>query len=87
MNDELGLGRSGRAATPAESDFLAESLLETMNTNPLGRLLKAIGQLPEVRYEKVDRARRMIEATDVDRMDAEMDIALDRVLEELLADG
>ncbi len=74
-------------AQQADSDFLADSLLENMNASPLGQLLKVIGSLPEVRIEKVDRARRMISQTDSGELDAQMDIALDRVLEELIIEG
>ncbi len=70
----------------ADSDFLAESLLDNMNASPLGKLLKMIGTLPEVRYEKVDRARRLIDQPDSQELDAQMDMALDRVLEELILD-
>lgn len=75
------------AAQQADSDFLADSLLENMNASPLGQLLKVIGSLPEVRVEKVDRARRMINRSDSGELDAQMDIALDRVLEELIIEG
>lgn len=71
---------------PADSDFLAESLLDNMNASPLGKLLKVIGTLPEVRYEKVERGRRLVDQPDSAELDAQMDVALDRVLEELMTE-
>ncbi|MHC4552886.1 MAG: hypothetical protein ACYSUT_09010 [Planctomycetota bacterium] len=71
----------------ADADFLAESLLEEMNDNPLGNLLKVIGTLPEVRYEKVNRARRIIAEPESEVFRVRMDVALDRVLEELMIEG
>ena len=84
VNDELLGTRSGM--DQADADFLAESLLEEMNDNPLGNLLKVIGTLPEVRYEKVNRARRMIAEPENEVFQARMDVALDRVLEELMTE-
>lgn len=71
--------------TSAESDFMADSLLDHIYENPLGKLLQIISTLPEVRLEKVDHARRMI-AQSEDELDCRMDIALDRVLEELITE-
>lgn len=86
--DELLAGRDQLFIEEhTDSDFPVESLLDNMNASPLGKLLKLIGTLPEVRYEKVNRARRIIEQPDNDELDARMDIALDRVLEELIIDS
>jgi hypothetical protein len=67
----------------AETDVLVEKLFESMQCSPLGRLLKVISTLPEVRTEKVEHARRHIAQPDA-CLDSKMDVALDRVLEELI---
>ncbi len=72
--------------TPADSDFIAHSLLDSIYESPLGRLLKVISTLPEVRYEKVEHARRLIDQPE-DELDSRMEMALDKVLEDLLIEG
>ena len=69
----------------ADLDFSADSLLDSVDENPLGKLLQIISTLPEVRLEKVDYARRLI-AQSEDELDCRMEIALDRVLEELITE-
>ncbi|MCI0499995.1 MAG: hypothetical protein L0Y36_10010 [Planctomycetales bacterium] len=66
-------------------ELLPEKLLEQMQSNPLGRLLKVIAGLPEVRAEKIEQARRHVECQG-DCWDTQMDVALDRVLEELITE-
>ena len=68
-----------------DTDFLVEKLLDSMKSSPLGRLLGVISTLPEVRTEKVERARRQINQPE-ECWDTKMDLALDRVLEELIFD-
>ncbi len=68
------------AVSQQDVSALQDELIESMQSNPLGRLLKVIASLPEVRSEKVERARRHIEQND-DCWDAKMDLVLDRVLE------
>ena len=67
----------------AESDTLVEMLFDSMQCSPLGRLLKVISTLPEVRAEKVEHARRDIVQSD-ESLESRIDLALDRVLEELI---
>ena len=67
----------------ADTDVLVEKLFDSMQCSPLGRLLKVISTLPEVRADKVEYARRQIEQPD-ECLESKMDIALDRVLEELI---
>ncbi len=74
------------AENQVDSDFIAESLLDTIYASPLGSLLRIISTLPEVRYEKVEHARRIMDQPE-DELDSRMDMALDKVLEELLIDG
>ena len=66
-----------------ETDVLVEKLFDSMQCSPLGKLLKVISTLPEVRIEKVEHARRQIELSD-ECLESKMDLALDRVLEELI---
>jgi hypothetical protein len=68
-----------------DTDALVERLIDSMQSSPLGRLLRAISTLPEVRAEKVEQARRDIHQPE-NCWDTKMDIALDRVLEELVVD-
>lgn len=66
-----------------DTDVLVEKLFDSMQCSPLGRLLKVISTLPEVRAEKVENARRQIAQPD-ECLETRMDLALDRVLEELI---
>ena len=66
-----------------DTDQLVEKLFDSMQSSPLGKLLKVISTLPEVRAEKVEHARRQVEQPE-DCWDTKMDMALDRVLEELI---
>ncbi len=52
---------------------------------PLGQLLKLISTLPEIRRDKVDHLRRQIDHGHYD-VNTNLDAALDKVLEEFLAD-
>jgi hypothetical protein len=68
----------------ASADMLAEELLNNMNTTPIGRLLKQIAMMPEVRQEKVTSVRGQITRGEYD-LNARLDAAVDRVLEELIS--
>ena len=67
----------------ASRDVLAEELLNNINTTPIGRLLKEIAQLPEIRQEKVSNVRNQITRGEYD-LNGRLELALDRVLEELI---
>ncbi len=69
-----------------DSDFAADSLMDHIYANPLGKLLQIIATLPEVRHEKVDHARRMVEESE-EQLDGRMDLALDRMLEEIITES
>jgi len=85
--DEFVAGQERMLADmEADSDFSAEFLLDHLYENPLGKLLRIISTLPEVRHEKVDHARRMLHETE-DELDCRMDLALDKVLEELITEN
>jgi hypothetical protein len=66
----------------AEQDLLMEQILENINTTPIGQVLKKIATLPEVRKEKVLDLRRQLSKGKY-RLNERLDIALDRVLEDL----
>ncbi len=66
-----------------ETDVIVEKLFDSMQCSPLGRLLKVISSLPEVRVERVEHARRQVQLPD-ECLESKMDLALDRVLEELI---
>ena len=66
----------------AEQDLLMEQILENINTTPIGQVLKKIASLPEVRKEKVlDLRQQLIKGNY--RLNERLDIALDKVLEDL----
>ena len=69
-------------------EFIDQSpneVYETMVSSPLGRLLSIISSLPEIRQEKVSTVRRQIDTGQYNIND-NLDLALDRVLEEFIAD-
>lgn len=66
----------------SECDFSARQLIEHLDTNPIGQLLQLIASLPEVRYDKIQKARQELDITD-EQLDARLEKALDRMLEEL----
>ncbi|NLK42742.1 MAG: hypothetical protein GX298_11940 [Planctomycetes bacterium] len=70
----------------ASPDFPTERVIRHLDTNPIGRLLKLIAALPEVRYEKIEHARRQLSMSD-EVLNERLDVALDRVLEELTTEG
>jgi hypothetical protein len=59
--------------------------MDTFTITPLGRLLSIISSLPEIRHEKVSDIRSRIERGEYE-INNNLDIALDRVLEEFIAD-
>lgn len=67
-----------------EQDLLMEQILENINTTPIGQVLKKIASLPEVRKEKVLDVRQQLSKGKY-KLNERLDIALDRVLEDLTA--
>lgn len=65
-------------------DMLMEQILENLNSTPVGKVLKQIASLPEVRMDKVLSMRSMLSEGQYD-VNARLDSALDRVLEDLTA--
>lgn len=68
----------------AEQDLLMEQILKNINTTPIGQVLKKIASLPEVRKEKVLDLRQQLSKGDYS-LNERLDVALDRVLEDLTA--
>ena len=64
-----------------DQDVLMEQILENINTTPIGRVLKKIAMLPDVRRQKVLDLRRQLTEGNYNLTDR-LDVALDRVLEE-----
>ncbi len=65
-----------------EQDLLMEQILENINTTPIGQVLKKIASLPEIRKEKVLKVRRQLNKGKY-KLNERLDIALDKVLEDL----
>ena len=75
-------GQAGTEPLWAEPDFPTERIIRHIDTNPIGKLLQLIAALPDVRYDKIEHARQQLSLSE-EALDARLDIALDRVLEEL----
>lgn len=73
LGEELGLSE----------DLLAEEILKNVNSSAIGRLLKDIADMPEIRQEKVSGVRRQLNQGSYD-VNGRLGVALDTVLEELL---
>lgn len=54
-----------------------------VDISPLGQMLDGIGQLPEIRHERVEELRAQI-ASGAYETPEKLDVALDRMLDELL---
>ncbi|UCE47164.1 MAG: hypothetical protein JSW47_16360 [Phycisphaerales bacterium] len=68
----------------ADVDLTMEQILENLNTTPIGQVLKNIASLPEIRQEKVLHVRQQLTEGRYE-LSERLDIALDRVLEDLTA--
>lgn len=78
-------GADSRQFDP-DNELFDSTIIDTINSSPVGRLLKLIGSLPEIRQEKVEKLRGQIDQQDY-QIDDNLDVALDRVIEELLVEG
>ncbi len=65
-----------------DQDLVMEQILESINSTPIGQVLKRIASLPEVRKEKVLDLRRKITDGRYD-VDEGLDVAVDKVIEQL----
>jgi len=68
----------------SDEDLLMEQILDNINNTPLGRVLKNIALLPEVRRQKVLTVRQQLTEGSYN-LNKRLDVALDKVLEELTA--
>lgn len=66
----------------SDTDSMMEQILENINTTPIGKVLKTIASLPEVRKEKVLDVRKQLTDGKYD-LNERLDIALEKVLEDL----
>jgi len=67
-----------------DQDQVMEQILESINSTPIGQVLKRIASLPEVRKEKVLDLRRKITDGEYD-LNERLDVAVDKVIEQLTA--
>jgi hypothetical protein len=68
--------------TTQDSDETMEQILESLNNTPIGKVLKKIASLPEIRKDKVMDVRQQLTDGKYNLNDR-LDIALDKVLEDL----
>ena len=64
-------------------DLLMERILENINTTPIGQVLKKIASQPEIRGRKVLDVRTKL-TSGAYEVNNRLDVALDKVLEELM---
>lgn len=67
-----------------DKDLIMEQILENLNTTPIGKVLKKIASLPEIRKEKVLDVRQQLTEGKYE-FNEHLDLALDKVLEDLTA--
>jgi hypothetical protein len=65
-----------------DQDMVMEQILDNIHNTPIGQVLKQIASLPEIRREKILTLRRQITEGRYD-LTERLDLALDRVLEDL----
>ncbi|MFQ5772688.1 MAG: flagellar biosynthesis anti-sigma factor FlgM [bacterium] len=65
-----------------DEDLIMEQILENLDTTPIGKVLKRIASLPEVRKQKVLDVRRRLTEGKYD-LSKRLDVAIDKVLEDL----
>lgn len=80
--NKLAVRQNESASLWTEPDFSPKQLLKHLDTNPLGQLLQVIAALPEVRYDKIEKARQELSISE-ELLDARLEMALDRVFEEI----
>ena len=83
QQNELSGNELNSEEMSADDDLIMEKILDNMNNTPLGQVLKKIACLPEVRRQKVLTVRRQLTEGQYD-INARLDVALDKVLEQLI---
>jgi len=66
----------------SQRDLLMEQILENIKTTPIGQVLNKIALLPGVRKDKILDIRRRITEGNYN-LNQQLDLALDRVIEQL----
>ena len=89
FNDDRYFESENRQAEPVngnlaseDKDLLMEQILENINSTSIGRVLKKIASLPEVRKEKILGVRQQLTEGKYE-LNKRLDVALDKVLEDL----
>ena len=89
FNDNSYFETKNRQAEPVkgnlaseDKDLLMEQILGNINSTSIGRVLKKIASLPEVRKEKVLGVRQQLTEGKYE-LNKRLDVALDKVLEDL----
>jgi hypothetical protein len=67
-----------------DKDLIMEQILENLNTTPIGKVLKKLASLPDGRREKVLDVRQQLTDGKYE-FNEYLDVALDKVLEDLTA--
>jgi hypothetical protein len=67
-----------------DQDFVMEQILDSVNSTPIGQVLKRIASMPEVRQEKVLDVRRQLSEGNYELTDR-LASAMDKVLEDVLS--
>lgn len=83
LNDRLYAPCKKTGRLNSAADLKAEELLQAGAETPLGQLLEKVSKLPEVRFEKISTVRRQI-CLGKYRIDEKLDVAVDKILEELI---
>ena len=79
LNSQMNTGADNSIQ---DRDETMEQILESLNNTPIGKVLKKIASLPEIRKDKVIDVRQQL--TDGKyNLNERLDIALDKVLEDL----
>ncbi len=65
-----------------DQDLIMEHILDNINATPIGKLLKKIACLPEVRQDKILNVRQQLTEGSY-KVNDRLNLAMDRVLEEL----
>lgn len=84
FGSQNGQGDSLDESLAPDEDLIMEQILENLNTTPIGKVLKRIASLPEVRKKKVLDVRRQLTEGKYD-LGSRLDVAIDKVLEDLTA--